>query len=149
MARPSGRRSRAGAQAMPARGRVPPRRRMGAARWLIQDPTGDGAPEWQAFRGGVTGDAGAVKVPATETAVQPGETLEALAERLIAGTTGVAALLPWVAALRILRPLALIKLDIQVPAGAADTLRSVAEGHGLTLAELARQTSVTGTPGLV
>lgn len=123
--------------------------RIGAALSLMRNPDGYAAPEWKAFRKSVGTVSGVVQVPATQTLVQPGETLGMLALRLIAGTGTVAALLPWIAKADLLQPLALVRIEtLAVTAADGATLRSIAEDHGMTMAQLAGQAGITANPGL-
>jgi hypothetical protein len=120
---------------------------VGATLSLAQDPGGYAAPAWRAFRTGVVGDAGGT-VPAATVPVLPGETLDALAARLLV-PDGADGLVPWLHSAPVLDALAVVVLPA-LPLASSDhpTLAAMAAASGLTVDALARRPEVARAAGL-
>jgi len=121
--------------------------RIGAALSLAQNPAAYDKKAWQDFLAGIS-PADGVTVPATPTAILPGESLDLLAGRL-ALTGGATAVLPWVEGARVLSPLAVLDVDgLDVSSSDVPTLAEIAAAYGLSLADLAAMPTVETTVGL-
>jgi len=116
--------------------------RIGATLSLAQDPVGYDNPSWLEFYAEVTAGP-QPELPETEVAVLTGESLAALAERLLLGG-GAAALLPWLAGADVLDPLTVVELpSLALSSDAHGTLAELAAAVGLTVEELARRPEIT------
>ncbi len=109
---------------------------IGATLSLMQAPTLYANKAWQEFRAKVLATSGGT-LPATSVAVLPGESLVALAARLLV-VGGAAALLPWVQGAPVLDPLAVLELpSLSLSSDTHTTLADIAATSGLTIEELA------------
>lgn len=120
--------------------------RIGAALSLTYAPDGYPAPSWASFRADVRA-LGGTAVPAVSVAVLPGESLTALAARLVlAGDAG--ALVPLLAGQPALDPLAPVEVAALPVSTTGRTLAAIAQLTGLSIAQVAKQPGVTSLPGL-
>ena len=100
---------------------------------------------WPAFRDAVTlGPGATASIPALQVAVQPAESLDAMAVRLIAGegaASPLAGLLAWTGGAAVLRELAVIDLSAApvTTGGDLSTLSAIATRLGLSVEALAGQ----------
>lgn len=121
--------------------------RIGAGLSLAQSPSAYADPAWIRFRAEVVRSESGVTVPACDVAVLPGETLDALAGRLVTTTT---TLVGWLAEAPVLDPLSVLTIfSLPFTAGTAyPTLAAIAMAAGLTVTDLGSRPEITEAQGL-